>query len=78
MSLLTVLEPDDGNRLSAAAAQPIETPCVKVCVLDPASGLCTGCRRSLREIAAWGSMPPEMRARIMSELPGRAAGTAGA
>lgn len=62
----------------SAARQPIETPCIKVCVLDPASGFCTGCHRTLREIAAWGSMPPEMRAKIMAELPNRAAGVADA
>ncbi len=61
----------------SAAWHPIETTCIKVCVLDPASGSCTGCRRTLREIAAWGSMPPEMRARVMAELPGRAAGAQG-
>ena len=55
----------------SAAPQPIQTPCIKVCVLDPASGFCTGCRRTLREIAAWGSMPPEMRDKIMIELPRR-------
>ncbi|MGD0142627.1 MAG: DUF1289 domain-containing protein [Rhizomicrobium sp.] len=49
----------------------IETPCIKVCVLDPASGLCTGCGRSLDEIARWGSMSGEERKRIMGELKGR-------
>lgn len=49
----------------------IPSPCVKVCVLDPPSGFCLGCKRTLREIAAWGSMPDEMRLRIMAELGGR-------
>lgn len=49
----------------------IETPCIKVCVLDPASGLCQGCGRSLDEIARWGSMSMEERRRIMAELKGR-------
>ncbi|WP_103173389.1 DUF1289 domain-containing protein [Paracoccus sp. SY] len=30
----------------------IESPCIKVCVIDPATRLCTGCWRSLDEIAA--------------------------
>jgi predicted Fe-S protein YdhL (DUF1289 family) len=55
----------------SAAWRPIETPCIKVCVLDPVSGFCTGCKRTLREIAAWGSMPDEMRAGIMADLPRR-------
>lgn len=49
----------------------IESPCIKVCVIDPASRLCTGCLRSLDEIAAWTSLPPETRRRIMAELPAR-------
>ncbi|MCC6920682.1 MAG: DUF1289 domain-containing protein [Alphaproteobacteria bacterium] len=52
-------------------AKPIESPCIRVCVIDPPSGLCLGCKRSLREIAAWGSMPDETRARIMADLPAR-------
>jgi predicted Fe-S protein YdhL (DUF1289 family) len=49
----------------------IETPCIKVCVIDPASGLCQGCGRTLDEIALWGSMSGEERRRIMGELKGR-------
>jgi len=55
----------------SSTLQPIQSPCIKVCVLDPASGFCIGCRRTLREIAAWGSMPPQMRDAIMNELPKR-------
>jgi uncharacterized protein len=46
----------------------IETPCIKVCVIDPANGLCKGCGRSLDEIARWGSMSDAERRRIMSGL----------
>jgi uncharacterized protein len=47
------------------------TPCIKVCVIDAATGLCTGCARSLQEIAAWSTMSDAERSRIMSELPAR-------
>jgi hypothetical protein len=46
----------------------IESPCNKVCTLDPTSGLCVGCGRSLDEIARWSQMSDAERARIMSEL----------
>jgi hypothetical protein len=46
----------------------IETPCIKICTLDAASGLCTGCGRSLDEIARWGSMSGQERRAIMAEL----------
>jgi hypothetical protein len=53
----------------------IETPCIKVCVLDPASGLCQGCGRSLEEIARWGSMSAEERRRLIVELKARVVST---
>jgi predicted Fe-S protein YdhL (DUF1289 family) len=51
----------------------IETPCTKVCVVDPISGLCRGCGRSLAEIASWTSLSVEERRRVMAELPNRMA-----
>jgi predicted Fe-S protein YdhL (DUF1289 family) len=51
----------------------MESPCIKVCVIDPGSGLCTGCARTLAEIAGWGGMSDQERRRIMRELPDRQA-----
>jgi len=34
----------------------VASPCVKVCVLDPETGLCRGCLRSVEEIADWLEM----------------------
>lgn len=50
----------------------IDSPCVKVCVIHPATRLCTGCLRSIDEIGAWSSLAPEKRREIMAELPSRA------
>jgi predicted Fe-S protein YdhL (DUF1289 family) len=47
------------------------TPCIKVCVIDAATGLCAGCARSLAEIAGWGAMTDGERQRIMRDLPAR-------
>ncbi|HWM81104.1 DUF1289 domain-containing protein [Pseudorhodoplanes sp.] len=49
----------------------IESPCVKVCVMDAGTGLCLGCNRRIDEIARWRAMSAGERARIMSELPTR-------
>jgi predicted Fe-S protein YdhL (DUF1289 family) len=49
----------------------IASPCVNICAVDGASGLCVGCLRTLAEIAAWGGLDPTERARIMAELPAR-------
>jgi predicted Fe-S protein YdhL (DUF1289 family) len=52
---------------------PISTPCIRVCVLDPDSGLCLGCGRTIDEIARWAAMTEAERTRIMADLPRRKA-----
>lgn len=49
----------------------IETPCVQVCVVDGASGLCLGCLRTLKEIAGWARFSDAERRALMVELPAR-------
>lgn len=51
----------------------IETPCVKICVVDPETGFCIGCGRTRSEIGAWLGMTPEGRRMVMAELPERVA-----
>jgi predicted Fe-S protein YdhL (DUF1289 family) len=51
----------------------IESPCIKVCVLDPGSGFCIGCGRTREEIASWLGFDAEERRRIMGALPERIA-----
>ena len=45
----------------------IESPCTRVCTLDPASGLCLGCGRSLDEIVRWTQMTEAERERVVAE-----------
>lgn len=52
---------------------PISTPCQKVCAVHGEIGLCVGCGRTLREIAAWSSYDEPRRQAIMAELPARIA-----
>jgi len=47
------------------------SPCIKVCTIEAATGLCVGCARTLTEIAAWSALSEGERARIMTELPAR-------
>ena len=35
---------------------PAPSPCRSVCVMNPDTGLCVGCLRTLDEIAQWGAM----------------------
>ena len=49
----------------------IPSPCVGVCRLDPSSGLCAGCMRTLDEIAAWPTADDAERLAIVQNLRAR-------
>ncbi|GAA4216767.1 hypothetical protein GGQ68_002949 [Sagittula marina] len=51
----------------------VESPCINICVIHRREGICTGCLRTLDEIAGWGSKSPESRAAILDALPNRRA-----
>jgi len=59
--------------MTAPARRPPASPCIGVCVVDESKGLCTGCVRTLDEIAAWGSAGEDHRAGVWAALPARAA-----
>jgi uncharacterized protein len=45
-----------------------ESPCIAVCLIDPKTGLCLGCGRTLPEIARWSRLESAERHAIMSGL----------
>jgi hypothetical protein len=49
----------------------IDSPCIKICVIQPATRLCTGCLRTIDEISTWSRMTQEARAAVMADLPAR-------
>lgn len=49
------------------------SPCIKLCVIEPASGWCLGCGRTIDEIIAWGSLGESDRLALMAGLPERLA-----
>lgn len=49
----------------------IESPCINVCVVHPEERICTGCLRTIDEIARWSRMEDAERAEIMEALPDR-------
>lgn len=46
----------------------ISTPCIKICLIDPGSGICGGCGRTLDEIGRWSLMSEAERRSIMKLL----------
>ena len=59
--------------IPSAPPRPITTPCIKVCIVDGASGLCLGCHRTLPEIARWSALSDAERVEITAALPDRRA-----
>jgi uncharacterized protein len=49
----------------------MNSPCIKVCQMDPARGVCIGCCRSLEEIARWSGMSDKEQLRVLDQLPER-------
>ena len=49
------------------------SPCISVCVIDPLTGLCAGCFRTLEEIAAWINLGVDERKNVLAALPQRRA-----
>ncbi|WP_223998792.1 DUF1289 domain-containing protein [Aureimonas sp. SA4125] len=55
----------------------IESPCTKICVIEPGSGHCLGCGRSGEEIGSWMAYSPQQRRSVMALLPARIAALSG-
>ena len=49
----------------------IPSPCISVCRLDPSSGWCLGCARTIAEIAAWGGLDDAGKRAVWALLPAR-------
>jgi len=54
---------------------PVPSPCISVCRIDAATGLCVGCTRTLDEIAAWGVLDDGARRAVWAAIACRRAGT---
>lgn len=57
----------------ASAAGGVPSPCTSVCRIDPRTGWCAGCARTLDEIAAWSRLDDEAKRRVWALLPQRRA-----
>jgi uncharacterized protein len=49
-------------------SSPVTSPCVNVCRMDDATGWCSGCLRTLDEIAGWSSLGDEARRAVWARL----------
>jgi len=58
---------------STTSTDPL-SPCTGVCRLDPATGLCAGCRRTVEEIAEWLDKSGEEKRAILERVMARKIG----
>ena len=58
----------DAAMPSAPSPVPVASPCIDVCAIDPRTGWCAGCLRTLDEIAAWGSLDNAAKRTVWKRL----------
>ncbi len=49
------------------------SPCINVCVMDETTGWCTGCFRTIDEIATWGAIANASKWAVLHDLEAREA-----
>lgn len=49
----------------------VASPCNQICVIDPGSGYCRGCRRTIDEIASWGAADDRWKQAVLDRLKSR-------
>ncbi|WP_040508985.1 DUF1289 domain-containing protein [Leptospira wolffii] len=49
----------------------VRSPCIKICQMDPETGLCEGCFRTLDEIGRWTMYTEEQRKEIRIRIEAR-------
>lgn len=62
--------------VAPSPAPDVPSPCTNICVMDPRSGYCKGCLRTIEEIADWSSATRAERLAILARLPARKASVA--
>ena len=58
------------------ADSSIVSPCISVCRMDPGSGLCEGCLRTIDEIRQWSRASDDVKRVLWHRLAERAAALA--
>ena len=52
-------------------AQTVPSPCLSVCQMDDATGLCRGCLRTLDEIGRWGNADDAFKRVVWTRIEAR-------
>lgn len=49
-------------------ATPVPSPCVSLCKMNPDTGFCEGCMRTIEEIVAWSRADDAYKRAVWAEL----------
>jgi predicted Fe-S protein YdhL (DUF1289 family) len=61
----------DARAQAAQTRHPTPSPCTSVCQMNPDTGWCEGCFRSIDEIIQWSALDDAAKRAIWQALPGR-------
>ena len=53
---------------TAPSAAPVASPCVSLCKMDPDSGFCVGCLRTIDEIVQWAQAGDDFKRAVWAEI----------
>ena len=48
--------------------EQVASPCVNICQINPETGYCIGCMRTIDEIADWLEMTNEEKRQVLNQL----------
>lgn len=51
----------------------VASPCIDVCRMDPATGWCVGCLRTIDEIAGWAALADDAKREVLARVAERRA-----
>ena len=70
-------EKKDPDLKSAGPKRQVDSPCNGECIIDPESGYCQGCARTMTEIRKWLSFSQQQRDEVYRLIEPRKAGLVG-
>ena len=51
----------------------VPSPCINLCAIDDATGLCVGCGRTMKEIVTWPMLTPPAKRAVLERIAQRRA-----
>jgi len=54
--------------LAQEPPQRVPSPCISICRMNDATGLCEGCLRTIDEIVAWGGLDDDARRAVWEAI----------